>query len=143
MFDTTTTTTTDFTTIPVTRPTSGPRAPRVREAVTLGFNKHGDMQLVLSPAFIEDVPTLAVGNKIVVGFHAETQRLLLSLPKEGQTAGLRTVRTRQGFVGAGCITVSARNVPEALPRVEKRVPVTNWTLEDEGAVMLHLANLAS
>lgn len=126
---------TTFTPIPVTRRVATTRA---HADVTAGVSKHGDLVLIFSPAFFIACPFLKVGDKATLGFDAETARLRIAPPAEGETSGLRVIRARAGFAGAGTLVVSAATLPEALPRPEKRAALY-WTLDDDGgAALLHL-----
>lgn len=131
----------EYTPIPVTRPNS---AARTHYDITYGFTvKTGDLSIILSPSFLEGHPRLSVGSKVHIGYNPETLGLLIAPPKEGETAGLRTVRPRAGFAGAGTIIISARNLPEGLPVADKRVPVA-WSgaeEEEDYAVVLDLSPL--
>lgn len=129
-----------YTPIPVTRPNS---ASRTHHDITYGFTaKTGDLSIILSPSFLEAQPSLSVGSKVRIGYDPETLGLLIAPPQEGETAGLRTIRPRTGFAGAGIILISARNLPEALPVVDKRVPVAWWAAEEDNAVVLDLSPFA-
>lgn len=127
-----------YTPIPITRATTASRA---HSDITYGFTKAGALSIILSPSFLEAQPSLSVGDKVLIGYNPETHGLLIAPPKEDETMGLRTVRPRTGFAGAGVILVSGQNLPEALPVVSKRIPVA-WAAEENNAVVLDLSALA-
>lgn len=128
----------NYTLIPITRKLPA----RAHHAVTYGFNaKTGDLTIVLSPGFIVQYPQFAIGAKVVIGYAAEFKGLRIAPSTEaGDGAGRRTIRPRAGYVGAGVILISAQNLPEDLPRTEKRTAVV-WRDEVEDAVALDLSEL--
>ena len=129
----------NFTPIPVTRST--PATPRTHADVTYGFNsKNGALSLVLAPTLFTAQDVVAVGDKVIVAFDPATKRLLISLPESEHTPNLRTIRPRAGFPGAGTVVLSAQNLPDELPRVEKRTAI-GWE-STSGGVILNLSELA-
>lgn len=128
----------NFNLIPVTRKSTTTRA---HADVTYGFSaKHGDLSIVLSPAFLAQNPALAVGTKVLMGFDAESMTMLIA-PAAGDQAGLRTVRSRQGFPGAGTVFIAAQNLPAALPKTDKRVPLEWEKTGEDGGVVLKLSGI--
>jgi len=60
-----------FTPIPVT---GEPSTPRTHDDVAYDFNKHEDLILILSSAFLT-AQTFDIGSKVIIAFGAETSRL--------------------------------------------------------------------
>lgn len=121
-----------FSFIPVTR--SAPT--RNHPEVSLGYTKTNDLVAVFSPEFLnrEDV-SLELGSKVLRGYDAETQRLCIMPAHEGAT-GARVLGKRPGFVGAGQLTIAARNLPEDLPKWDGREAFT-FELAENGAVIVN------
>lgn len=132
-------TTTTYSLLPVTRIATTPRA---HANVTLGFSKRGDLSLIFSPAFLAEHAALGIGSKVLIAYSAEAKKLLIAPPSAEQKEHLRTVRKRVGFPGAGCVVVSARNLPEGMPHPEKQREPVLWEPEENGAVALDLSRLA-
>lgn len=128
----------NYTIIPVTRKLPA----RAHHDVTYGFSaKTGDLTIVLSPGFIVKYPQFAIGAKVVIGYDAESKGLLIEPSASADdVAGRRTIRARAGFAGAGVILVSAQNLPEDLPRTEKRTAVVLCDVVED-AVVLDLSEL--
>ena len=124
----------EYRTIPVSRTVVATRA---HADITAGVNKHGDLVLILSPGFFNKCPCLSVGGKASVAYNPETACLRIAPAADGRTSHLRTIRARSGFAGAGTLVISAANLPETLPRPEKRMPVF-WSADDDGAAVLDL-----
>lgn len=132
-------TTTQYTLLPVTRIATVRRA---HPDVTVGFSKHGHLSVIFSPGFLAEHAALAVGSKVLVAYSAEAKKVLIAPPSAGQQDHLRTVRPRPGYEGAGCVVVSAQNLPEDLPRPEKQREPVLWEAEENGAVALDLSRFA-
>lgn len=128
-----------FSLIPVTRTSTAPRA---HADVTLGFSKHGDLSLIFSPAFLAEHAALGIGSKVLLAYSAEAKKLLVAPPSAGQKEHLRVIRPRPGYEGAGCVVVSAQNLPEDMPRPEKQREPVLWEAEENGAVALDLSRFA-
>jgi hypothetical protein len=121
-----------FSLIPVTRSMPSRQHPEV----SMSYDKEANLVVVFSPAFLgrEDV-TVKVGTRVLCGFDAETQRLCIMPAAEG-APGARVLGKRPGFAGAGQLVLSARNLPEGLPKWEGREAFT-YAFGDEGAVIVN------
>ena len=64
-----------------------------------------------------------MGSKVLAGFDAASLTMRIAPAAGDQAAGLRTVRSRQGFPGAGTLFMAAQNLPAALSKTDKRVPL--------------------
>ena len=109
---------------------------RQHPEVSVGYDKEDNLVVVFSPAFLsrEDV-VLKLGTRVLCGYDAETQRLCVMPAAEGAPSA-RVLGKRPGFVGAGQLVLSARNLPEGLPKWEGRKGVS-YTFGDEGAVIVN------
>ncbi|WP_303237190.1 hypothetical protein [uncultured Bilophila sp.] len=132
-------TSTQYTLLPITRTSTTPRA---HADVTLGFSKNGNLSIIFSPAFLAEQEALSVGSKVLVAYSAEAKKLLIAPASADQKEHLRVIRPRPGYEGAGCVVVSAQNLPEAMPRPEKQREPVLWEPEENGAVALDLSRFA-
>lgn len=119
--------------IPVTRTVS----PRAHADVIINTTKHGDLNITLSPSFLEGQSHLTVGAKVLMGYDPEAKRLFIT-PAGEATESLRTIRPRAAFAGAGTVVITAANLPEGIPLPVKRSPV-EWEQTESNGVALNLS----
>lgn len=109
---------------------------RTTPDVSAALNKHGDLTIVLSPAFFTDQTQLAVGARILIGYNSETCQLALIPAAETDTESVRTIRKRPSLEGAGTVFIKAGDLPDGLNvPVAKRTPV-EWAVNDDGVLCL-------